>query len=794
MSEKYPLSGKSETSLPVAQYFAWVNHGNDGSSEEQTLKNLDFFAWLKDRYGMQLEIYALDAGNFDSPLNTYYDPDNHMAKKNFPQGFENIARRAEELGIKLGVWCGPDGFGNTPEEEKTRFDRVVNLCKKYGFALFKFDLVCGDIREEKKEIFSKMISECRKYCPELIVLNHRIDLGDAQKFATTFLWGGQETYVDILINNNKTAPHHREGALERGLVPQLKRLTEDHGVCLSSCMDYFEDDLILQAFNRALILSPEIYGTPALLRDDEFPRLARIFNLSQKYKSLLVSGIELDKSYGEYAVSRGDGETRIITLRNDSWEPLDIDIILNEEIGLIEKKDVYFLQYHPTQKYMGKYKYSSKLTVTVEPFRVYMAVVSVKEPDDILIEGCDYEVIQDIKENKAEINIIRGGNIKVLSDKYNTAFINGQKADEVFAGGYELDVDEYLYPPRFLASLEKASAPENSEELYEATCFSLSNDSLEYQSLVRAGKTNIEPVARVRDAFFDQLSYKIRGCENSAMFDGRDDTFFDALSYASDVRIQNGCLRIDIKEALDIDSMEIEYFSVTETNPYIKPSLLPQKGDFSVDLKTWNDFSLIDDTIIKDIDAPIVLHTVERVKYIKGVLKKAVYKLDGEVRYIRLSEPMDRIYNIRFYKNSKQVNPVNPHANNLMASYDKKVIRGCHKASIKLPNFKKGSYLSIACNGQHGYEGVYAAACFKERAIGCPDRAPSYPVNYWGHWVVKTGINYTYYLPLDETLRGEKIDVYALICKDGDETFNTDVYLCSPNDSKHGAELIIERI
>ena len=57
---------------------------------------------------MQLEIYALDSGNFDSPLNTYYDPDNHMAKKNFPQGFENIARRAEELGIKLGVWCGPD--------------------------------------------------------------------------------------------------------------------------------------------------------------------------------------------------------------------------------------------------------------------------------------------------------------------------------------------------------------------------------------------------------------------------------------------------------------------------------------------------------------------------------------------------------------------------------------------------------------------------------------------------------------------------------------------------------------
>jgi hypothetical protein len=37
--------------------------------------------------------------------------------------------------------------------------------------------------------------------------------------------------------------------------------------------------LILQAFNRSLILAPEIYGNPWLLKDNEFAKLARIFNL-----------------------------------------------------------------------------------------------------------------------------------------------------------------------------------------------------------------------------------------------------------------------------------------------------------------------------------------------------------------------------------------------------------------------------------------------------------------------------------------------------------------------------------
>ena len=87
--------GKTEKSLSVPQYFSWVNHNNDGTTEEITLTNLDFFAWLKREFGMNIEIYAFDAGNFDSPDYKFFDPENEQFKKNFPNGFSKVAERGE---------------------------------------------------------------------------------------------------------------------------------------------------------------------------------------------------------------------------------------------------------------------------------------------------------------------------------------------------------------------------------------------------------------------------------------------------------------------------------------------------------------------------------------------------------------------------------------------------------------------------------------------------------------------------------------------------------------------------
>jgi hypothetical protein len=167
---------------------------------------------------------------------------------------------------------------------------MVGLARDYEFELFKFDGVCGNLREHKQDAFVKMMQDVRKYSPNLILLNHRLNLGKGLPHATTWLWEGAETYTDVHMQNRTTAPHHRQQAMARGLPPNLSRLTEDHGVCISSALDFWDDELILQAFNRSLILAPEIYGNPWLLKDSEFPKLARIFNLHKKYNNILVTG------------------------------------------------------------------------------------------------------------------------------------------------------------------------------------------------------------------------------------------------------------------------------------------------------------------------------------------------------------------------------------------------------------------------------------------------------------------------------------------------------------------------
>lgn len=157
------MAGADEHSPSKAQYFSWLNNTNEGATEEQTLLNLDYFRWLRDEYGMQLDIYAWDAGNLDGASGTYeISFDSPKLKAQYPNGYEPVANVARELDIKLGVWCGPDGFGNTPEEAAARQELMVSLCRDYNFGLFKMDLVCSELREDKQDYFVEMMKQCRK--------------------------------------------------------------------------------------------------------------------------------------------------------------------------------------------------------------------------------------------------------------------------------------------------------------------------------------------------------------------------------------------------------------------------------------------------------------------------------------------------------------------------------------------------------------------------------------------------------------------------------------------------------
>ena len=209
MSETvYP--GADESTPSLAQYFSWINNTNEGATEQQTLVNLAFFEWLHDEYGMKLDIYAFDAGAIDG-CGFYGSVKSERFRRQFPRGFAPMVEAAARFGCRLGVWGGPDGFGETEADARERIEQMVSLCRDHKFRLFKFDAVCGHLRPEKVKYFIEMMAECRKHSPDLILLSHRLELGEGLPHATTYLWEGMEMYTDVHTSNPIPGTHNRVG-------------------------------------------------------------------------------------------------------------------------------------------------------------------------------------------------------------------------------------------------------------------------------------------------------------------------------------------------------------------------------------------------------------------------------------------------------------------------------------------------------------------------------------------------------------------------------------------------------
>ncbi len=760
----YP--GADEKTPSRAQYFSWINNTNEGATEYQTMANLEFFGWLKEEFGMQLDIYAFDAGAIDGKR-FYGSIYSDRFARQFPNGFDPIYKKAKEIGIRLGVWGGPDGFGNTDQEEQARIDQMVKLCKDYDFALFKFDAVCGPLRPEKEDAFIEMMTKCREYSPDLILLNHRLGLDKAKAYATTFLWEGWETYIDVFMNNSMTAPHHRGQAISRGLVPDLQRLTEDHGTCLSSCLDYWDDDLVLQAFNRNLILAPEVYGNPWLLRDDEFAKFARIYNLHKKYREIMVEGLVLsEEKYGPYAVSRGDSKTRIVTLRNLSWEKTEYTLTPGEELGLEASGQYEVRQFHPTERILGSIKAGKDLTVQVDPFRSCLIVISSVPTDEPAIKGVDYQVIRNTEDQDVEIEILGWPGMTntvqlVDAKKYQSMEIEGSKMPGLLKGAklrFKFDGVPYTKElTRVVGNFNKLANPElvDWKPLYEATVFSADNNALEVRSIQRSGWSNIPEVRSAQEAFFNQKTFVDRGIWDKNLFDGSMETgFWQSKKYNRDQAIHGGCFRLDFGEVTEIDQLVIKTGDIFSLQPYLE-----DEGNYveiSEDLIHWEQLTFLAGTTMT-IDLP------------------------GRTRYLRFKSFPSKISEIEGYFKGEKLNSENWHASNLFAYPDDRKLT-CHqiwKSSFTLDEIAKNSYLCVALNGVHGTEGAYVAAKIDGKLVGAPDRAQSYQSNTWEFVNSRTNRNYTYYIPLDGSELGKDIEVYIIGFEENFEDFNPEVWIHS---------------
>lgn len=756
-SDVFP--GADERTPSRSHYFDWINSQYEGSTESHTLTNLEFFKWLHDEFGMVLDIYSLDVGNIDDGPYTagvgrlipahYGTMESEEFRAQFPRGFGPLVEKAASFGCRLGIWLGPDGYGDTPEEERQRTDMLISFCRDHNFILLKLDSVAGQLRPEKQEAVIKALIECRKYCPDLIVLNERVKFGQAEPYVTTLLWEGVETYIDVFMQNTTTATHHRAGALARELTPKMSRLIEDHGVCFSSCLDYWEDELVLQAFNRSLVVSPQIYGNPWFLRDDEFPKLARLFNLARRYRDIMVSALVLpEEQYAPYAVSRGDERTRIITLRNLTWEPVNYTIQLDDSIGLQRGEPVELRRLHPSERILGRFEWGSQVEVEVLPFRTCLLLASSDKISEVGIEGCDYEVVRDVPGKPILIKLLGmpGGKAEVRlapgTRSFTRAELDGTRSDDLVQGRkIQVSFDgKALMKPwhRKIGDLQPCDVPADAEALYEATCFAADSNALEVRCIARSGPSRIPQVQAARDAFFNQKMFIKRSIWNRSLFDGDLHTHFVA-------RLKERALRVDFGQPIRLDRL------VLRTRDREEPDLNKELHSFAKDAVAQ---------VSPDLHTWVTLEPAWA-----GVGTIAVIKVPSEqpFRYLRFVGAPRRIAEVEAYFEGRKLDRTGWRASNLFHPYDTKQAVAAWSLSFVPEEIPKNTVLAVAIEGKHGDEGAYAALRVGGAPLGAPDRSVSYPSNTWEYYNVESDSNYTYYFPLSDSMAGQSIDVIVLL-------------------------------
>jgi hypothetical protein len=774
-----------ETMLSRSHYFDWINSQYEGTTEAQTLINMDFFQWLHDEYGMVLEVYSLDVGNIDDGPYTagvgrlipyhYGTMESEEFRKQFPNGFAPLVEKAAGFGGRLAVWMGPDGFGVTPEEEKARTDMLISLCRDHNFIAFKVDAVAGQLRPQKQSVFRAAIDSCRVYTPDLMILDHRVKFGEAQPVVTTSLWEGVETYIDVFMPNSITAIHHRAGALSRERTPGLTRRLEDHGVCLSSCLDYWDDELILQAFNRSLLLSPSIYGNPWLLRDDEFSKLARIYNLHRQHNELLTEGMALPEAvFGPHAMSRGDDLTRFITLRNLTWEEKTIRLTIDESIGLDTKRDVEVRRFHPSERMIGRYARGSRIPVKVEPFRSCLIMVSARPVEELGVTGCDYEVIRDVPGKPAKLKLLGrpGQRVKVRlapgKGRFSKARLEGQECDildkavYVEFPGKKIRGDHH----RPIGTLRSCTVPDDAEALYEAACFAADNNALEVRELQRSGPSAIPQVTAAREAFFRKPMFVNRGIWDRNLFDADIETSFIA-------RLDKKALRIDLGEVTEFDKL---VFRIRDRQSHnLNPDLYVFDVDASVevspDLKQWVEIRLG--------------HRG------KGTIAWAKCPSGLPVRYVRVHGAPQVIAEVEAYRDGKKLDRTGWRASNLFASYKEKPAGNAMHMTGHIRPFHRTGKLAVAVNGSHGKESLWAAMRIDGGYVGANDRAVSYPSNTWEYYNVDADNNTTFFFPLSASMVGKTFEVVLLDLGSGTQAYRAETWITTGPVPYETRELIL---
>ncbi|MBA7551383.1 hypothetical protein ES705_43923 [subsurface metagenome] len=466
-------------------------------------------------------------------------------------------------------------------------------------------------------------------------------------------------------------------------------------------------------------------------------------------------------------MSRGDTKTRLITLRNLSWEQSEVKVNVDEETGLSDDITYQARLLHPVERILGIFKKGESFTVPVDPFRSALILICPDGNGGIGIKGCDYEIIQDIADKPLRIKLLglpgTSHSIKLDTgdNSYSGAELDGRKVNSLIKGR-SLEVvfpGEQLKEAyhRKLADLTPCDVPDDAEALYEATIFATDNNALEIRELDRSGDTRIPEVKAARDAFLNQPLFADRGVWDYYMFDDNPETSFyvSRRRHKADL-LNGGSLRLDFGQAVNMDELIIEVGSEHAMQPWKTEEAVFL--EVSEDLSEWDEIRIL----------------------AKNTMK---IRLDPEkpVRYVRFKGTPDKVIEVNGFLNGKALDRTEWRGSHLYSPYYRIKAEKAWSATTSLNEIPAGAYLAICLEGEHGVEGAYAAIRVDGKPVGAPDRSPSYPVNPWEYPVAKAKSHYTYYVPLTTDMKGKKIDIVVLGMKGGIAEFKPEVWLtCYP--------------
>lgn len=378
-------------------YFSWLTHSWEGLEDRELEVGLTFFERLRKTFDIRFDIYAVDAGIVETN-NYYYEPYRLTHDRLFPNGLKPHAEKAQEIGMDFGIWLGPGGFGEDGGLTEERIETVVSMVREWNVALIKMDTAVSQLlgndpykNEHAMRRLERLVRECREVRPDLIIINHRVSYSPyILMLLDSTLWESRETYPDVhMINNDRPrlmTRNAQHGFGEPAYFGVYSELLEDHGVCLSGERTGWADEFVIQAFGRALMLSPEVYGTLFLLRDEDYPAFGRLMRLAESFRPVLRHTV-FDRNRNTFIHS--DGERALLCIINDSWERTSRSFAVHEDLGLSADTEAWEIRiHHPRVREDGQpdiiLSRGEQLRVDLHPFAVVLVEAApgaaMKEP------------------------------------------------------------------------------------------------------------------------------------------------------------------------------------------------------------------------------------------------------------------------------------------------------------------------------------------------------------------------------------------------------------------------------